>query len=504
MTEFYKEYFDSYKKITQEDYEEYKEIKTISIFINVIATYMGYKNIDLLNPIRIQQLTKYIRIKHSDIFELNNFNIYKVTENLEDNINKDSLIIPMNYIEKIVNIWNEYVEKVETKKITMWCDPVYNIRNPYILTYIPCTGTKIKLSTKHLNKNAKLMYATFNEKEKWCIHSINLNNEVLRGLDINLDKNKEEVLLELNKNKEYETECKILKGVSQDELNKTFILKTYEGTYVSNKQGYDIPFCIFFDNGNDDLIKIKDFSVLRQCLNIKKEDSILITVENLEYYSHLLDFTVNPNLINYNNLKILHNYPCNIDINKKILKIIYGQKYSCSYYNIKNSQIKYELDMGNSFIGEYEEVESFLKYIDNNYKLSNLLTHYEAIEIKKNNSDYVLNPCNKRVEFIQEETGKGLFNFYYGTSTEDICNNIFKLSNIKLKSKLKNINVDAHDNEYIYYCSPSKIGECTFTVNGFIGGFVKIKTIKLENSDNIYNIYRSINKGLGRTTVEIE
>ncbi|MFY8262974.1 hypothetical protein ACOT7R_08760 [Clostridium perfringens] len=393
MAEFYKEYFDVYKKITLEDYEEYKEIKTISIFINVIATYIGYKNIDLLNPIRIQQLTKYIKAKHPDIFELKNFDIYKIKEDLEDNINKNSLIVPIDYIEKIMDIWNKYVENVKTKKITMWCNQIYNIRNPYISTYIPCIGTRIKISTKDLNKSVKLMYATFNNKEKWCIHSINLNNEVLRGLDINLDKNKEEVLLELNKNKEYETECKILKGVSQDELNKTFILKTYEGTYVSNKQGYDIPFCIFFDNEKDGLIKIKDFKTLRQCLNVEQKNYVLITVENLKYYSNLLEFTVDPSLIDYNNLKILHNYPCNININKNSIRVTYEKKYSCSYDNIKNSQIKREIDKGASFISEHKEILEILKYIDNEMNIPFSLIHHKAIELKKIDNNYVINPC---------------------------------------------------------------------------------------------------------------
>lgn len=393
MVEFYKEYFDVYKKITLEDYEEYKEIKTISIFINIIATYIGYKNIDLLNPIRIQQLTKYIKIKHPDIFELKNFDIYKIKEDVEDNINKNSLIVSIDYIEKIMDIWNEYVENVKTEKITMWCDSVYNIRNPYISTYMPCIGARIKISTKDLNKNVKIMYATYNEKEKWCIHSIDFNDTTLRGLDVVLDKDKEGILLEINKNKEYETECKILKGVSQEELNKTFILKTYEGTYVSNKQGYDVPFCIFFDNGNNDLVKIKDFSVLKQCLNIKKENSILITVENLEYYSRLLDFTVDSSLINYNSIKISYNYPCCINIDKKSIRVVYGQEYSCSYYNIKNSQIKYELNMGNSFIGGYKEIVEVLKHIDNKINIPYSLIHHKAIEIKKIDNNYVVNPC---------------------------------------------------------------------------------------------------------------
>lgn len=393
MAEFYKEYFDVYKKITLEDYEEYKEIKTISIFINVIATYIGYKNIDLLNPIRIQQLTKYIKTKHPDIFELNNFDIYKIKEDLEDNINKNSLIVSIDYIEKIMDIWNEYVENVKTEKITMWCDSVYNIRNPYISTYIPCIGTRIKISTKDLNKNVKIMYATYNEKEKWCIHSIDFNDTTLRGLDVVLNKDKENMILEINKNKEYETECKILSGVSEEELNKIFNLKTYEGSYISNKQGYDIPFCIFFDNEKDGLIKIKDFKTLRQCLNVEQKNYVLITVENLKYYSNLLGFTVDPSLIDYNNLKILHNYPCNININKNSIRVTYEKKYSCSYDNIKNSQIKHEIDKGASFIGEYKEISEILKYIDNEMNIPFSLIHHKAIELKKIDNNYVINPC---------------------------------------------------------------------------------------------------------------
>ncbi|MBO3398430.1 hypothetical protein JJB71_12855 [Clostridium perfringens] len=503
MSENYRDYINISKKISLEDYKQYKDSMVISIFLNVLATYLGDKNIELLNPLRVQQFSKYIKLKHPDIFELENFDIYKIIENLEDNISKNSIVVLTSYIEKIMNIWNEYVDNVKSKKITMWCEPVYNIRNPYILNYIPCIGTRIKMSTKYLNKNVKIMYATYNNEDKWCIHNIDVNNEIFKGFNISLDKNKTNILLEINKNKEFETECKIIKGIDEDDtVNRKFTLKTYKGNFPTQNQGYDIPFCLFFNDDNDGLIKIKDFETLRKCLNIEDVNSILISPYNLEYYSYFFNYTVNPALIDYNNLKILYNYPCNIYENK--IRIIYGQKYSCSFDNIKNSQIKFEIDEGASFIGEYENVQDFLNYINKDYELSNLLTYYKAIEIKKNNGNYIINPCNKRVE-IYKDIDDGFFYFYYGTSAEEICNNnIFTLHGIKSKDKIKNIKVNAKENEYIYYCLPSEFGNCSFSVNGFYGGFEKIKTIKLSGSKYVYYVYRTINKGLGITTVEIE
>ena len=73
-------------------------------------------------------------------------------------------------------------------------------------------------------------------------------------------------------------------------------------------------------------------------------------------------------------------------------------------------------------------------------------------------------------------------------------------------SKLTSFSVNAGSGQYIYYCLPTRLGACNFTVNGFTGGFTLVATINFTNasgySENYY-IYRSDNAGLGSTSVTV-
>lgn len=55
--------------------------------------------------------------------------------------------------------------------------------------------------------------------------------------------------------------------------------------------------------------------------------------------------------------------------------------------------IKNEIDSGGVFIGEYEDILKLLKYINNEMIISISLIHHKAIEIKKVNNNYIVNPC---------------------------------------------------------------------------------------------------------------
>lgn len=59
----------------------------------------------------------------------------------------------------------------------------------------------------------------------------------------------------------------------------------------------------------------------------------------------------------------------------------------------------------------------------------------------------------------------------------------------------------ADANSYIWLVEPASFGTPTFTVNGFVGGFIQNGTLNL--GANVYIIYRTVNKGLGTLTVEI-
>lgn len=98
---------------------------------------------------------------------------------------------------------------------------------------------------------------------------------------------------------------------------------------------------------------------------------------------------------------------------------------------------------------------------------------------------------------------------YYGVSNKDISTSedILTLKKELSNSKSRSVNVNCGQDQYIYYCLPSRLGNCTFFVGGFEGGFSKIKTIQFKNSFGYvesYDIYKSINKNLGNTIVSIK
>lgn len=98
---------------------------------------------------------------------------------------------------------------------------------------------------------------------------------------------------------------------------------------------------------------------------------------------------------------------------------------------------------------------------------------------------------------------------YYGVSNKDISTSedILTLKKELSNSKARSVSVNCGQDQYIYYCLPSRLGNCIFFVGGFEGGFTKIKTIQFKNSFGYienYDIYKSTNKNLGSTTITIK
>ena len=72
------------------------------------------------------------------------------------------------------------------------------------------------------------------------------------------------------------------------------------------------------------------------------------------------------------------------------------------------------------------------------------------------------------------------------------------------ESNEKTFTVDAGDDQYIYYCTPTSYGTPTFNVCGFNGGFSKQNTVQFTNSSGYsesYDIWRTDNPGLGLTEI---
>lgn len=98
---------------------------------------------------------------------------------------------------------------------------------------------------------------------------------------------------------------------------------------------------------------------------------------------------------------------------------------------------------------------------------------------------------------------------YYGISSiPDAYDSDFILSLTKTltSTRARSFTVNPGENEYIYYCVPTRFGDCTFYMGGFEGGITKVATFDFTNASGYtesYDVYRSDNPKLGQTTVTV-
>lgn len=74
-------------------------------------------------------------------------------------------------------------------------------------------------------------------------------------------------------------------------------------------------------------------------------------------------------------------------------------------------------------------------------------------------------------------------------------------------NKNRTITANASAGQYIVYIIPTSFGTPTFNVGGFDGGFKKTKTFEHTNASGhaqSYDIWQSVNAGLGNTTVVVK
>lgn len=98
---------------------------------------------------------------------------------------------------------------------------------------------------------------------------------------------------------------------------------------------------------------------------------------------------------------------------------------------------------------------------------------------------------------------------YWGTSDQTTFESaqILGLANSALAgSRARTFTVNAEAGQYIVYAFPTSFGTPTFNVGGFDGGFVKTGTVEFQNASGYtqnYDVWRSVNAGLGNTTVKV-
>ena len=134
-------------------------------------------------------------------------------------------------------------------------------------------------------------------------------------------------------------------------------------------------------------------------------------------------------------------------------------------------------------------------------------TYTETEDIASDTTYKVEGNDGKR-NVVKSATIKFLNGKYYGVAEEGVYDNDFikSLTKVLTENKNGNFTVNCGENEFIYFCIPTRFGTPRFSVGGFEGGFFKVDTIEFTNnfgySEN-YDIYRSDNSSLGNTTVNV-
>ena len=121
-----------------------------------------------------------------------------------------------------------------------------------------------------------------------------------------------------------------------------------------------------------------------------------------------------------------------------------------------------------------------------------------------------LTVTDEREATASKSTGYNAYNgIYYGAAAipESLDSSfVLGLSRTLSNTKGRTITVNAAEGQYIWYALPVRLGECSFSVGGFSGGFTLVDSIEFTNTHGYmeaYNIYRSDNIVPGETKVVI-
>lgn len=129
------------------------------------------------------------------------------------------------------------------------------------------------------------------------------------------------------------------------------------------------------------------------------------------------------------------------------------------------------------------------------------------------NTSFTLKATDEREAVATRTTTISFVNgVYHGVaeiaSADDITNDFILALNRELRSnRTKSFTVNAEANQKIVYAFPSSYGTPTFNVGGFDGGFVLAKTFDFTNASGYtesYDVWTSVNSGLGNTTVTVK
>ena len=121
------------------------------------------------------------------------------------------------------------------------------------------------------------------------------------------------------------------------------------------------------------------------------------------------------------------------------------------------------------------------------------------------NTTYTLNASDGKTNASKSTSVSFANRVYYGAAAD--LTDVTSLTNVLSNNPARTITVDAGAGQYIVYAIPARLGDVSFFVGGFEGGFEDPVEQTLANASGyqeVYKIYKSTNAGLGETTVEIK
>lgn len=120
------------------------------------------------------------------------------------------------------------------------------------------------------------------------------------------------------------------------------------------------------------------------------------------------------------------------------------------------------------------------------------------------NQTYTLNVSDGQTSASKSVSVSFANRIYYGAAAD--LTTVTSLNSVLSNDPERTITVDAGTGEYIIYAIPARLGDVTFFVSGFEGGFEDPEEQTLTNQSGYqetYKIYRSTRAGLGETTIDI-
>ena len=121
--------------------------------------------------------------------------------------------------------------------------------------------------------------------------------------------------------------------------------------------------------------------------------------------------------------------------------------------------------------------------------------------------EFAVSAANESGKTVSSKARINFYNgIYYGAGAIPSNEDLSFLTKVLSGSRGRTFTATANEGEYLWYILPARLGECTFKVGGFEGGFEDLGSVPFENEHGYsedYRIYKSVNSGLGKTTVEV-